>query len=431
MKLEALDYDTKVPAGMKTLFINSTFDKKNIHSVAKCPCCNSKLIPTLNLKSKSPEIPVLSRGLCKNCGYFGVASTLTPEWLESYYLKEWTNTEAVNNIELTTSLTNDRPLKMISRHLNDKNATILDAGAGYGSSIKAFSEAGYKNIEALELSTRRANILKTRYNIKVDNTPLERLSQSPVLSKKYDVVYLWHVFEHLSRPNDCMVALSEAVKDNGLLYISVPFFPEEHFTNLVNLPVHMHSFQNFTLHYFVSRYGFELVEEEINFDGAGIRAIYRKTGPVKEKGDDTLLPSKKEILNQYNEKIFKDFQLMYLIHQKEEKRKNIILSFHYNSSFAGSCLVKYPTNLLTVAAFKFNVYVSDHFKKKTNLIQKVLRRIALKIEKNLALAQGTIFFSQIKGLPEDQYPFRLIFGTDDAIEIDFIHSQDYIKVWVE
>lgn len=430
MQLVFNNYFSKTPAGMKSFYLDRNVTSEDFVKIEKCPCCKSRLEEVFRLESSfiNDERVYLGRGLCKTCGYLGCSRTFSPEWVDNYYRKEWTNSNRTLNIEMTSNLTNIRPLELLEKVL-DKDAFILDAGAGYGSSIKAFYESGYKNLEALELSERRVDVLRKRYNIKVDNTPLEKITKSSILKKKYDAVYLWHVFEHLTKLEECCTTLAEIVKDDGYLYIAVPFFPEEHSLNLVNLHVHWHSFQDFTLNFLMSRFGFELVDEDTTFDGGGIKALYKKTGPIREQGDFSLLPSPKKIRNSYNEKIFKDFQLMYLIHEPKNNIKNIALNFYYNSSFAGTELMRYPMNWIDFQLFKLTVWADDNLtgmKFHTRVLRKIIRILG----KRFSFANGTAFTKKISGLPKDEYPFRSIFNKDDIIKIDFV-TNGPVKVWLE
>jgi|GEM_PF-6109777 len=414
------------------MFVDQNFPEGDLVDILMCPVCHQNLEATLTLAPQAAPGHGLSRGFCKSCGYLGAKRTFSPKWMNNYYMQNWTNSEAVFEAEMTSDLRNSRPFNLMSKYLKDKTSTLLDAGAGYGSSLRVFLESGYKNVEALELSSRRVKVLQSRYQVAVDNIPLESLRHSKILRKKYDGIFLWHVFEHLFNLEQCMESLHDAIEDGGLLYIAIPHFSEEHFVNLLNLHVHMHTFQPFTLHFLMSRYGFQLLEEDTTFDGGGIKAIYRKIGPIEKEGNRKLLPDPFAIANSYNEKVFKDFQLMHLIHQPESARKNVILSFHYYASFAGTCFVKYPTGLIDRTLFNLSVFLADELPQRVGYF---FKRVALKIHRfidlHFKLSLGTFYFGEFSGLPVDPYPFRLIFNTGDIIRLTFLEEGKRAKFWME
>ncbi len=428
MQIDFYINETRVPPGMKLLSVKNN---DGLYHIEKCPICKQTFNEVMSLSAKNNPDVSLSRGFCFNCGYFGSYTTFTPDWIDDYYRKNWTNTSYIEQIESTNDMINEVTYYFINKYIPDRNAVILDAGAGYGSSLRGLVTRGYNKVEALELSERRTRILKQRYNIPVDNIPIQDIQKSNLLSKQFDAIYLWHVLEHVSKLEECLLSLNQSIKTGGYLFIAVPNFSDEHYANLINLHCHMHSFQDFSLNYLLSRFGFEHVESIINNDGSGIRTIYKKVSNVKDEGDENLLPSKDKIRANYHEKIFKDFQLMYLVHQPKWTHNNVLLSFHYNSSFAGSCLHRYPISKVESKIEEYWGKFQNERLEKKSFMTRAKNRIMSKVAKKLAIPEGSMLFQKILGIPNDPYPFRLIYNTNDIIKLNFYHKNDEIKLWQE
>ncbi|MBY0471635.1 class I SAM-dependent methyltransferase [bacterium] len=419
----------KVPPGMRLLEVE---DQNSLEKHAACRVCGSENFPeVMKLQSKKGSA-YISRGYCTTCGYFGTYNYLSQAWVDDYYRKDWSNTPQTLQYEMDSVWINEWTYSFISKYVPDKKAYILDAGAGFGTSIRGFVSRGYENVQALELSERRVKVLKSKYPVVVDSIPIQNLQSSKVLAKQFDAIYSWHVLEHLSQLNECLEVFNQSIKNDGYLFLAVPNFQDEHFGMLLNLYVHLHSFQESTLKYLLSKYGFTHVETLLNSDSKGIRAIFKKTGPVQKSGDASHLLSPQKYRDIYHDKVFKDFQLMYLGHQPKWTHKNVLLTFHLDSSFAGSCLHGYPLKKSSAIAYKEWDRSSNAHQKKPNFINRTRRKVADKwIRYRHAIPPGSMLFDRIEGIPEDVSNFLSIYNTNDLIKMDFIHSGDHLKLWCE
>lgn len=419
--------ETKVPPGLKLLEIKET----DLVHRDTCVVCSAPFHEVLKLKTEKGST-YFGRGYCTRCGYCGTSTAFSDAWVENYYKSQWTNTEQQLKDEMKDVRVNEVTLRFMSKYLPDKKAKILDAGAGYGRGLRGLVLGGYTGIEALELSERRVGVLKAKYpTVPVESIAIEDLQQAKILSKQFDGIFLWHVFEHLSKLNECLEAMHKATKPGGYLFISIPHFPDEHFANLLNLYVHVHSFQEPTLKFLLSRYGYTFVEGQMNADGDGIRHMYQKTGPINPKGDVSLLQSEQKNRDVYHDKVFRDFQLMYLAHQPKWTHKNVLLAFHYNASFAGSQLHRHPLPMKDAILYSSWVRASNAWLTKKTIVNKVKRKIIHQFAKQLAIPDGSMLFDRIEGIPENPRPYRTLYNTDDLMMLEFFHRGDTLKLWLE
>ncbi|MEQ9412781.1 MAG: class I SAM-dependent methyltransferase, partial [Cyclobacteriaceae bacterium] len=94
--------------------------------------------------------------------------------------------------------------------------TILDYGCGTGEFITYM--AGNKwEASAVEPSDEaRAKVESQKKNLSVH----KKLEDLP--TKKFDVITLWHVLEHVPDPNTLISILREKLNEGGLLFVAVP-----------------------------------------------------------------------------------------------------------------------------------------------------------------------------------------------------------------
>jgi 2-polyprenyl-3-methyl-5-hydroxy-6-metoxy-1,4-benzoquinol methylase len=419
----------RVPPGLKLLDMTNV-SPSDCADFSACIVCGTRLEEVINVTGQNGR-QQLSRGLCLSCGYFGVKKTFTADWVDNLYKLTWADAVGKEDEELGNLSVNQMTQDFISRNVSDKSAKILDAGAGFGSSIQGLKNAGYKNIQALELSSRRARVLKKKFpGMKIDNIPVKEISNSSIIDHKFDVIYMWHVLEHVADLEKSVKAIAAALNDGGIFFVAVPNFREEHILMLSYLHVHLHSFFPETLEILLAKHGLKLVEEVSVPDGSGIRAVYRKTS------ENSVSPSRKlteiAIKNSYHEKLFRDTQLMHLMHDNLEFRDNFLLGFHDNSSPFGTALLGHPLSFLRRWAYTFACWSQLQRERRRSPATIFLNRVGGRIARSLALPYISILIAACRNWPSDVYPFRLIFNSDDLIRCEFRQMDDEaLRVWIE
>lgn len=100
-----------------------------------------------------------------------------------------------------------------------KDSSILDIGSWTGGFINQFYEMGYKNISCLEISKEAVKLGKETYpkfnwmNYDVENVELD---------KKYDVIIMFEVIEHLVNPIETLTKIKSKLNDGGMIFFSIP-----------------------------------------------------------------------------------------------------------------------------------------------------------------------------------------------------------------
>jgi len=106
-----------------------------------------------------------------------------------------------------------RKVKLIDK-LNSGNGTVLDIGAGTGDFLKVAKEKGWATI-GVEPNQKARDFAQTK-NIQL----LESIDA--LAGRKFDVVTLWHVLEHLPNLKNTLQKIEQLVKEDGNLIIAVP-----------------------------------------------------------------------------------------------------------------------------------------------------------------------------------------------------------------
>lgn len=101
-----------------------------------------------------------------------------------------------------------------------KGGKILDIGCKRGDYLVEFERHGWE-IYGLELSSLAAQYAREKYGFDVITGDL---LDTNLPDRKFDVVSLWGVLEHLRYPFETLEEVRRIIKDDGLLVIYVPNF---------------------------------------------------------------------------------------------------------------------------------------------------------------------------------------------------------------
>ena len=107
-------------------------------------------------------------------------------------------------------------IKRIERRI--KTGRILDIGTSVGQFLFVARKAGW-DISGVEVSEAAADMARQHYKINIDVGTLEDVDFGNDL---FDVVTLWHVFEHFPDPMQSLKKIHSLLKKDGLLVIELP-----------------------------------------------------------------------------------------------------------------------------------------------------------------------------------------------------------------
>jgi len=139
-----------------------------------------------------------------------------------------------------------------------KKKTLLDVGAGTGDFLKTANGYGWKAEGVEPNHDARVKALEKGVSL------IDRLEAVP--NKKYSVITLWHVLEHLPDLENQIVKLAWHLEDKGTLLIAVPNFKSydaryyKEFWAAYDVPRHLWHFSKTAIEKLFAKHGLKLVK---------------------------------------------------------------------------------------------------------------------------------------------------------------------------
>jgi len=159
---------------------------------------------------------------CHNCQALFLApppdnETLKKAYDTSYY-GETEEKFSSPNIETVLDHFRKRRAKYASRFLTD-NDKVLDIGCGNGRFLLHLLKYGKFQLYGTELESNSA---ERAARIPEINLKLGYLEKGSFEEESFDVITMFHVFEHLTEPKETLEIIRKIIKKDGTLIISFP-----------------------------------------------------------------------------------------------------------------------------------------------------------------------------------------------------------------
>lgn len=253
-----------------------------------CLLCGSNEKDVLCLKGRFNEN--VRTVICKNCSFVYTSPRMDINELRNYYAEKYSkNYKKYENIE-NINLKNEKRFKFLKENFSLKEGiSILDAGCGKGFWLKYLKEKNL-DVEGIEPNYDYHKYAKEVLKLNVLNDYIENFN----FEKKYDLISIFHLLEHLPSPASVLGALKKNLKEDGLLYIEVPDIlrnPGYDFKENFFRSVHFYNFSYFTLKSFLNKYDFEIIARDHSYNN--LRVLAKPNSNVKFQ-----ISEKKEIKRQ-------------------------------------------------------------------------------------------------------------------------------------
>lgn len=199
---------------------------------------------------------------CRTCqtGWTDVSNDfdVSPYYPKEYYGKK--NIRFNRFVEFFIHLFRKRRARAINIFFGSRPGRILDIGCGRALMLQELKQQGWKcyGIEYSKISSEYArDISGVLIKIALD------LPSCKFPEKHFDVVSLWHVFEHLKNPTEVLKEIKKILKPEGVLLMEVPNFSS--WQSRMNggkwiyleAPRHLYHFSKKGLVQFLDRAGFQ------------------------------------------------------------------------------------------------------------------------------------------------------------------------------
>ena len=188
----------------------------------RCPIClnsskgdvlhtQSFVLPEGHLLSDAKKYDIVS---CCKCGFVFADTPVKQKVYDKYYTEMSKYEMSYSDIDLKKYISQAKAIRSV---MANKNAMVIDVGAGNGGLLLALKELGYKNLTALDPSEKCVeHIRKSGIRAEVGSVFQHQVKD------KFDLVILSHVMEHLVDVDKAMSALVSMTGDAGVIYVEVP-----------------------------------------------------------------------------------------------------------------------------------------------------------------------------------------------------------------
>jgi len=189
--------------------------KPKFQSPSICPICGSS-------KSKiilnEIERTIYKCSHCSTIRLFRKKRKIENTYKNQYFIQDYkkqygkTYLEDKKNIEIL----GEKRIKIINNLRGNSKGLLLDIGAAYGFFLNVARKYHWKT-EGIEIIDKAVQYARKKLKLQVQKQTIEKMKL-----KKYDVITLWYVFEHLENPLKEFSKIAKALNNGGILALGIP-----------------------------------------------------------------------------------------------------------------------------------------------------------------------------------------------------------------
>lgn len=234
--------------------------------MGKCIICGSNEYD-LARQAKDPEgysFEVFKFYACSKCSLTALSPKPSKEDLGKHYPAVYYGKDnskfkgpVESAINIFRSLKAKKLLKLKS------SGKILDIGCGRGHVLKIMEDKGF-TVTGTELSEDSSSHGSNHFGLNI--LPVD-IIEADFKENEFDMITLWHVFEHLYEPDLALKKIRKFLKPDGVLLISVPNYgsiqsrlSKSKWFQL-DPPRHLYHFTPETLEALLNKHGFKVVNK--------------------------------------------------------------------------------------------------------------------------------------------------------------------------
>jgi len=231
----------------------------------ECPVCsasnlkNHKVVKDHSVSQESFNIM-----LCDNCSFQFTNPRPNEEEISKYYQSEdyISHSDKANSpinfiYKLARKYALSSKKKIINSIVKDKKGRILDYGCGTGYFLETMKQNGWKTY-GIEPNDTARKIASTKSEVQ------KNIEELKLKNKKFDVITLWHVLEHIHNINQTIKILKTILKEKGKIIIAVPniesyeqgIFQED--WAAYDVPRHLYHFSQDTMNTLMLKHGLKI-----------------------------------------------------------------------------------------------------------------------------------------------------------------------------
>lgn len=254
-----------------------------VENVTSCPVCGSgehKLFLSCRDYTVSGEEFTIRE--CTQCRFKFTSPRPAQHAIGPYYQSE----AYISHSDSTAGVINKLYHAVRRKTLADKvnlinqlqpKGSLLDVGCGTGNFLKACADAGWqtKGVEADPAARQKA--------IETSGAEVQADLLQAYKGKKFDVITLWHVLEHLHQLEESLLKIKTLMAKEAVLVVAVPNsgsfdarYYRQHWA-AYDVPRHLYHFNQDTLSKLFAKYGLKVADTKpMKFDAFYISMLSTK-----------------------------------------------------------------------------------------------------------------------------------------------------------
>jgi len=196
----------------------------------------------------------LSYGLCKDCGHIFQTESANKSQMKNHYKKLLMYLDNLSKPSNDKIKNVSRHISMIKQEFKTFPEKVLEVSSMNSYTLKQYKNNGSKIIFALEPNSRVSKLLR-KDRIRVFNMEIEKFKSN----KKFDLIILTHVLEHLFNPLSALKKCNNVQKEGQKILVEVPLFEKvENYTIGSMHLEHLHYFSENNLIQLITLAGYEI-----------------------------------------------------------------------------------------------------------------------------------------------------------------------------
>lgn len=231
----------------------------------ECPVCsaanlkNHRVVKDYSISQESFNIMI-----CENCNFQFTNPRPNAKEIGRFYQSEEyiSHSDKANSpVNFVYKFARKYALSTKKNLINDvakqTKGRILDYGCGTGHFLQTMDADGWKTY-GIEPNEKAREIAKTKSKVK------QTLEELDLKNKKFDVISLWHVLEHIHDLNETINVLKTVLKEKGKIVIAVPnieSYDQQVFQNewaAYDVPRHLYHFSQETMKTLMLKHGLKV-----------------------------------------------------------------------------------------------------------------------------------------------------------------------------
>jgi 2-polyprenyl-3-methyl-5-hydroxy-6-metoxy-1,4-benzoquinol methylase len=222
-----------------------------------CFICDGVLTPVLQIVNATNESDLFERAWCAQCDHLQYSVMPPKDWFAKWYAAHW-DTDTTLEQKLDRRHPTARYCRRLAPFIGDRKLKILDLGAGYGEKTVLFRDAGHE-LHCTEATAARASYLRDHVT---RNVYFGTLDDDPVREQvrkngPYDLIFTYHVIEHIYNPRQELQLLREVAADGALFHLAIPELYKEGVFHHIYTLEHIASFSRNSAATLLRQIGFE------------------------------------------------------------------------------------------------------------------------------------------------------------------------------